>query len=237
MFGLLYKDIITHKKQLLSITPVFIFFFGWTVVPPVATPDLTEWELDLALSFSSIVIMLTLGMFEQGLLEADEMKKWQAFIASTPEGVKKQIGSKYLFCGLLSCLIFNILNILFAAAAAINGTDVTIAVMLLMQFLWLQLIIRAVEMPFLIRFGSKNGNLCRMILIMLVVFIFIVYGLFGDLSVFGSLEGFIKWLKDYLTDDTSYFLYLTPAAAWAAYFISYKISCKLYLKGGEHYDR
>lgn len=237
MFGLLYKELITHKKQMLSISPVLIFFLGWTIVPSISTPDLTEWELDLVLTFSSIAVMLTIGMFESGLTEADELKKWQAFIVSSPDGIRRQIGAKYVFNAALSCTIANILAIFFSVAAAINGTDVSIAVSLLLQFLWLQLIIRALEMPFIVCFGSKQGNIFRMVLMGLLTMGIIIYALFGDLSVFGSLEGFLKWMKDFLTDSNNYILYLTPAATWIVYYISYKISCMLYLKGGEYYDK
>ncbi|MBQ8135085.1 MAG: ABC-2 transporter permease [Clostridia bacterium] len=237
MFGLLYKDLLTHKKQLLSIVFVVGFFLGWTIVSPLADPDLNEWELDLVLAFSSIAVMLTIEMFEQGIFGADEMKKWQAFIASSADGIRRQIGAKYVFNAALSCIVSNILTIFFTAASAINGTDVNIAVMLLLQFLWLQLLIRAIETPFLIRFGSKQGNIFRMVLIGLLTMGVTIYGLFGDLSVFGSLESFLKWLNDYLTNSSSYIFYLTPAFTWIIYYISYKISCKLYLKGGAYYDK
>ena len=72
MFGLLYKEVIVHKKQLIMISPVIIFFTGWCIVPPIATPDLNEWELILVLTLCSITVMLTLAMFEMGIFEADE---------------------------------------------------------------------------------------------------------------------------------------------------------------------
>ncbi len=237
MFGLIYKELITHKKQLLAITPVLVFFLGWTIVPPAVTSDLNEWELDLALTFSSIVIMLTIGMFESGIVEADEVKKWQEFIVSAPYGIRRQIGAKYVFNAAFSCVIANVLTLFFSVAAAINDTDVNIAEALLFQFLWLQLLIRALEMPFLFRFGSKQGNIFRMVLIGALTIGIIIYGLFGDLSVLGSLKSFLQWMKDFLTDKSSYFLYLTPLVTWIIYFLSYEISCKLYLKGGEYYDK
>ncbi len=237
MFGLLYKEIIVHKKQLIMISPVLIFFTGWCIVPPIATPDLNEWELILVLTLCSITVMLTLAMFEMGIFEADEIKKWQAYIASTPDGIKNQIASKYVFNAVLSCSIVSILTIVYQAAGAANGTDVTMAEIILMQFLWIQLFIRALETPFIIRFGSKQGNLIRMILIGAISFGFIVYGLFGDLSVFGSLKDFLEWVKDFLTKSNNYILMLTPAVTWILYYISYRISCRLYLKGGDYYDK
>ena len=42
MFGLLYKEVIVHKKRLIMISPVIIFFTGWCIVPSITTPDLNE---------------------------------------------------------------------------------------------------------------------------------------------------------------------------------------------------
>ncbi len=237
MFGLIYKELITHKKQLLAILPILIFFIGFSVIPPTATPDLTELELELVLILCSIMVMITLTLFEQGIFEADEIKRWQSYIASAPDGIRKQIGAKYIFNALLSCVTVSILTVAFSAASCINETDVNISDMLLYQLLWLQLFINAVEIPFLVRFGSKHGNEFRMIFVALITMIAIIYGLFGDLSVFGSLESFLRWIKDFLTDTSSYFLLITPAVTMVLYYISYKISCRLYLKGGQYYDK
>jgi len=237
MFGLLYKEVIVHKKQLIMISPVIIFFTGWCIVPSITTPDLNEWELILVLTLCSIMTILTLAMLEMGIFEADEIKKWQAYIASTPDGIKNQIASKYVFNAALSCSVVSLLTIVYQAAGAINGTDATIGIIILMQLLWIQLLIRALETPFIICFGSKQGNLIRMIIMGAAIFAFIVYGLFGDLSVFGSLKDFLEWMVDFLTKSNNYILMLTPAVTWVLYYISYRISCILYLKGGEHYDK
>ncbi len=237
MFGLLYKELIIHKKQLLMILPIIVFALGWTIVPVQTTPDLNEWELDLVLGMVSVMIMLTLEMFESGIMEGDERKKWQDYIVSVKDGIHMQIAAKYVFNAALSCSMVVIMTIFFSAASAVNGTDITIINVLLMQLLWLQLLIRALEMPFLVRFGTKQGNLFRMVLIGAVTMGLIVYGLFGDLSVFGSLESFLKWMKDFLTDESSTILRLTPAVTWVLYYLSYRISCRLYLKGGEYYDK
>ena len=158
MFGLIYKELITHKKQLLAILPVLIFFIGFSVIPPITTPDLTEIELEFVLILCSIMVMITLTLFEQGVFEADEIKRWQSYIASAPDGIRKQIGSKYIFNALLSCVTVSILTVAFSIASCINETEVNISDMLLYQLLWLQFLINAVEIPFLVRFGSKHGN-------------------------------------------------------------------------------
>ena len=71
----------------------------------------------------------------------------------------------------------------------------------------------------------------------------IAYLLFGDLSIFGSYESFTNFLMNHILSEDGFttgftdILYLIPALIYVLYYISYRISCKLYLKGGEHYDR
>ena len=194
MFGLIYKEIIVHKKQLLGILPVLLFFSGWVIVPPITTADLTKYEFLLLTVLSTITVTITLGMFEQGMFNADELRRWQSYIASTPDGIRNHITSKYIFNISLSFITMTILLLTYGAAGAIGDFDIRASEVVLMLAIWTQIFITAIETPFIIRFGSKYGNYIRMILIALVTFAFIVYGLFGDVSVFGSLEDFLKWV-------------------------------------------
>ena len=237
MAGLLYKELITHKKQLIGIGCMLLFLLLWVVVPPLSTPDLEAWEQGLVMILVMIMVFLTAGMFEQGLFEADERKILQSFIVSAPDGIKRQIGVKYLFNFLFSAALVSLFMLMFMISGAIMEMDVSMYTVLLIEFFSLQLFLRAVETPFIVRFGSKHGNYYRMILIGAASMAAIVYGLFGDLSIFGSLTDFISWMKDFLSDSSSYFLRLSPVAALLVYYISYRISCVLYLKGGEHYDK
>ncbi len=237
MLGLLYKELIIHKKQFFWAIPFILFFSLWTIIPPAVTPDLTDMELGLVLILCAIVVMITVGMFEQGLFEADERKVWQAYIISTPKGKYGQIGSKYLFNAILSSLVIGILCVLFLISGSINGTDVKVYMNLLVWFLSVQLMIRSLETPFIVRFGSKHGNMYRMVLLAIITMAVIVYGLFGDLSVFGSMEDFVFKFGDFIKDSSKYIQWIALVVCAVLYFISYLISCLLYIKGGEHYDK
>ncbi len=236
MYGLLYKDVIIHKKLLLATLGVIVFFSAIMVVAPL-TDELKDFQMGLVLTLASIAIMLVVGMFEQGLYEQDERKKWQSLIASTSEGVRHQIASKYIFSAALSITVTTWCLLIYSIAGAISDTDITIYTVLLLQFLWIQLTIRAIETPFLVRFGSKQGNMFRMVLFGVIALVIITYGLFGDMSVFGSMENFLLWLKDALSDNSSIFLRLTPALSMCFFYLSYRLSCVWYLKGGEYYDK
>ncbi len=236
MFGLLYKELLANKKQFLPVLFVTAFCSCLMVVPPIVS-DLEEWEVNLTLSFSSIIIALVIEMFQQGIFEHDERKVWQFFICSTSDGIKKQISSKYIFNLFLSSMMMCWCTFLFYIAAAVSDHNVTIAGMILQLIVFIQIFIRAFETPFMILFGSKKGNVIRMVIMGTIVLIVLIYALFGDLSIFGSMEDFIKWFQETFTENIPLFLRLTPAAVFFLYWVSYKISCLLYLKGGESYDK
>lgn len=233
MFGLVYKELVTRKKQLIILLPI-IALFTIMVIADAATND--EY-VGVMIMLAAVCIILVSGMFEQGSFENDETKKWLSFIGSAENGVRKQIGSKYLFNLFLMISVFTYLELLFELAAAMTGINADIFFMALQLMMFFQMVYRAVESPFMVAFGSKYGNTIRMIVMLILVFGFIVYALFGDLSIFGSTEELLLRAEEFLSDSGSYFILLTPAFAFLLYYLSFEISCRLYLHGGEYYEK
>ena len=233
MFGLVYKELVTRKKQLLILLPIAALF-TIIVIADAATKD--EY-IGVMLMLAAVCIILVSGTFEQGSFENDETKKWLSFIGSAEDGVRKQIGSKYLFNLILMISVFTYLELIFELAAAMTGINADIFFMALQLMMFFQMFYRAVESPFMVAFGSKYGNTIRMIVMLILVFGFIVYALFGDLSIFGTTEELLLRAEKFLSDSGSYFILLTPAFAFLLYYLSFEISCRLYLHGGEFYEK
>ena len=233
MFGLVYKELVTRKKQLLILLPIAALF-TIIVIADAATND--EY-VGVMIMLAAVCIILVSGTFEQGSFENDETKKWLSFISSAEDGVRKQIGSKYLFNLILMISVFTYLELIFELAAAMTGINADIFFMALQLMMFFQMVYRAVESPFMVAFGSKYGNTIRMIVMLILVFGFIVYALFGDLSIFGSTEELLLRAEEFLSDSGSYFILLTPAFAFLLYYLSFEISCRLYLHGGEFYEK
>lgn len=233
MFGLVYKELVTRKKQLIILLPI-IALFTIMVIADAATKD--EY-IGVMLMLAAVCIILVSGMFEQGSFENDETKKWLSFIGSAENGVRKQIGSKYLFNLIFMISVFTYLELIFELAAAMTGINADIFFMALQLMMFFQMVYRAVESPFMVAFGSKYGNTIRMIVMLILVFGFIVYALFGDLSIFGSTEELLLRAEEFLSDSGSYFILLTPAFSFLLYYFSFEISFRLYLHGGEYYEK
>lgn len=239
MAGLLYKELILNKKSLLTsfvgilFSSIFIFF---------PAGELSESPIySFAMAIICILIFAIAGAAEQSIFTPDERKKWADFISSTPLAAKGQVRSKYYFSLLISLTTFIYCFLAFSINAVVQGKDCGV---FLIAYLMLtaQLFIRSVEMPFLVRFGSKYGNNIRLSIGCIFMFFVFAYYLFGDLSIFGSFEDFMEWFSNLV--NGKYFTWImavisvtVPIATVAIYFLSYKISCKLYLQGTENYDK
>ncbi len=242
MLGLLYKEIVSNKK---TIIPMFLVlgFFELAMlavmisVTVFGSERLEDWELGLMYMLCSICVFFILLFLEPCINQNDEMKKWQAFIVSTEDGLKKQVGSKYLMCFITATVTYNLMNVIGSISAASMGLDITIFQTLGMQFIWMLLLLYSIEMPFMLAFGVKKGEKIREIICLLIAFAGAAYLCFGDLSIFGDPVRLVFWLKDLAQDNSNYFLLLTPPVTLILYYISYRISCKVYLNGGEHYEK
>ena len=95
------------------------------------------------------------------------------------------------------------------------------------------LLVWAVEIPFTVYFGSKNGGMIKMIMFYIIILGILIYGLYGKREL--SFDGLFRLL---LSDAISIGAYVLMTAfeigAAVLYLLSYRISCRLYLKGAEN---
>lgn len=239
MAGLLYKELIINKKSLLIFLGTILFIsFGLIAIlmDDETDPGTAAGILPL---FYFMLFFLT-GMFQPNIFEPDESKKWAYFVSSTPAMVRGQIYSKYMagFCMTLFCML--LCQVLDMAAAFILGEQ-TMAMAAVYIFVYAQLFLRAVEYPFIVRFGSRIGSVYKMASFFVVIFIIFVYLLFGDLSfldkndIFGLIYGILDGSA--FSDNALFVISLCPYLAIASYYLSYRLSCKFYLKGAESFER
>ncbi len=241
MAGLLYREFILNKKNLLMIAGGEVLVSFIMFIPFIFKDGYAETEFITALLsvFAFIMMFLILGMLTANFFEADETKKWAYFITSTPITGVGQIKEKYLFTLLLYIALFIWCYFLEVLSAVLGGTTLSIVAF---EMLCIMLVTNAVEFPFLVRFGSKTGGHVKTAFFMVIMIIAFEYLFFGDLTIFGSpekiYEFFLK-LSDSgaMSDITLVLMAIFPYFAVGLYYLSYKISCKLYLKGAEEYDR
>ncbi len=243
MYGLLYKELILNKKQIVSIAAAIVLFSSIMFIPTSDNGISGMEEIFVIICiFFTVLIFAVVGMLQQGIFEIDERSKWQFFITSTPLGKNGQVQVKYIFTFATSLITAFYCILINSIACLAQNTDYLIPSDLIVLITLVQLFMRSIEFPFIFRFGSKYGSNVRMVLVFSLVFVIIVYLLFGDLSVFGSKENFMQWLNLLLNGEAFsnrvlYFIRFLPCITLALYYLSYKISCRLYIKGGDCYDK
>ena len=241
MAGLLYRDLVLNKKNLL-IMALGEIGLSLLIFAPIIFDGVTS-DTEIITSQLSvcvfIMLFLVLGIMTASIFEADESKKWAYFITSTPLTDVSQIREKYLFTLLLYVALFVWCYFLSVLSAVLGGSANSMAACLMM---FIMLAANAIEFPFLVRFGSKAGSHIKTAVMLIAMIIAFEYIFFGDLSIFGSpekiLELFEKLSDTSLMSDISLtVLAVFPYFSAGLYFLSYKLSCKLYLKGAEEYER
>lgn len=247
MKGLLYKELIQNKIVLIAFALPCVSFsiimgtFPWIL--PGEGSDLAHTDV-FAVMMTIVVIILNYFMllaFQSNFFQSDEIKKWAYFVSSSPETAVGQVRTKYLFilfCDmgvLIWCYLFE--NIANAFQDTLTGTSMIYALL----FFW-HLFLSSIDIPFMIRFGTKGGNMCHTVMLVLFVAVGGIYFLFGDLTIFGSFDKIYDMIMNFLNmEDVSdwmiLFLGLFVWISMGCYYLSYKLSCRFYLKGVEYYAK
>lgn len=238
MYGLLYKEFVLNKKYLLSLGVSLIFLSSLMFFPNDGYAELSA----IISAFSVVCMFLVGGMLQQSIFEYDEKRGWYYFISSSPVTAKGQVTVKYCYIILISFLIHAWCFMVQLLSSAVLDTENCLSADILMGIVTVQIFLRSVELPFIFRFGSKYGNYFRMFMTYALVLAVVIYLLFGDISIFGSTEQLIMKAANFLMGENSsdvmlVFVCISPYVTLALYYLSYKISCSLYMKGVDVYDK
>ena len=247
MTGLLYKEFRQNRFMLLIGIGISLFFLMLPIQAVIEEYGGDEeyfnaYMMTIKLAFSAAIFFMT-GAIHSVIFESDERKKWVYFAACTPECVEGVLWRKYTVVFMLTgicviyCFVVDAVFCIFAEESSV--------ISIVMMIVYVQIFLRAIEIPFWVRFGTKRGSMVKAAIMLAIIFAIILYALFGDLSVFSSSEslidkimGFVnKFLEGDMPDGIILITGVFPFAAAALYYLSYRISCKLYLKGVEEFDK
>lgn len=184
------------------------------------------------------------GMILTATYSSDELKKWVYFCAATPKGGKGLVRSKYVMILISGLFTFAVSagcdTVMCAAAEEVTGEKMKSAYVLLLALFFIHLIAAAVELPFTLRFGEKAGNVVKVAMLFGLLFIVIVYLLFGPIpdSFAGGVESFALLMEDIAGGDVPSWIIPTIAVvSLAAFSVSCVISERGLLKGTETYNK
>ncbi len=253
MFGLFYKDLCVIKESAKFVIIGILFCSIFLLIPweavfragdldvdnQMINPEILTYTIMPLLAYGAIFLFF-LSSLQSNIFAHDERRVWAYYVTSTSLNHKGQVLSKYFLSiaisgvGVLWGMVMDFIN---GAIYGVQGS--TSAICLL--FFFGQTLMRALDIPFKIRYGEKNGTTYRLFSLALIIFVVAGYLLFGPLPAGGSdsvFEFIINLFTNpkMLTTALLGFLGIAPYVIMLAYYVSYKISCKLYLKGVDEYE-
>lgn len=262
MNGLLYKEFRQNRGVLIAIaavplvTLILLPLFAFTDFSRLSAFSFAKVWIDIndvPLVRLLIVLLgaMIIGFTVSLIFNADESKKWCYFASSLPGSAQKAIYTKYVFIFMVLAMYYlsqilweMVLSHVCWGAWRVEMSSLSTVFSMLF---FVQLLLRAIEMPFFVRFGVKRGSTAKIIMVWGLLFLLMIWFLFGPLPdsfddllnnitalVFGSEDAA---QNSKLMDNGYLVLGFLPYIAVIAYIISFKISCKLYQKGAEQYEK
>ncbi len=232
MRGLLYKQIMTFRLPAAAVMLSHLYFAVFAVLSELDGKGGNIWAV-----LEMIVPFVLFSVCSGELFRYDERDKWCCFAASTPQTSKGQVLVKYYFTLAAHVVILFLCFLADCLFVALRGDIAATNMMIGYIFFCVSLMMNALEFPFYFRFGSEHGGQVKTASVLTVVLLLCIYGLFGDISFL--LDGnFSDTLKDLLSGSTALWaLTLLPAAALTLFYLSYRISLRMYRKGMESYEQ
>lgn len=250
MGGLMYKDFVAIKGKriciiLLSVITLLcilrVIFPGSMAegLDLIAKSDAgTEINmLDIMFVTSYICIVVTMVCFIDiwcaRLSEADASSvRIKNYVSSLPVSANSYVASKYVFITIATYVLISLLSITGIVLAAFTepgrGLDlIRMCEVLVLPVTSLLILVASVELPLYILLGKEKGNLTKVAIALLLVFVLIGFMLFADISWLSEknefLVRFINWYMKYQTEITLA-SYLSPVADLFIFYLSYRIT-------------
>ena len=226
MKGLLYKEFYLLKKGLIFAAVFQTIISGICISLPVI-----GFEVGTCVILTAICYYLSFAIrafVNQELFVHDENRPWGNFVSSTPQTAAGQVASKYYMILienlvlLLCCYLTDVIVV-----CVVGDTGLSTIVVGMFVFC-IRIITHAIEIPFIIRFGSGVGSSVKGVLLALVGLIVVCYGLFGDISFLFGDDPIAAIYEFIINGNVIWIIALIPYAAAGVYYLSYCLSVKLY---------
>lgn len=234
MTGLVYKE---WKQNRWFILSMILCGFAPLIVLLIMHDEIKDIG-DTPIRIGGLIAgFLAAGALQMLVLRGDDRKLWGYWITASADGYKGFLRVKYetifamivLYQFTLQCVDRGYC----AFAADMGNTEVAEISGIAVLLCFVQILLRAIDIPFVYRFGSKKGSFVKLIC-MIVLTIILLALLFLNID---RLDTFFDTCKKVLSvQNSSLLLSVGLVVCLALYYLSYRITCRLYLKGVEQYD-
>lgn len=250
--GMLYKELRQNRLMLIfaAIVPILLtsYPFCFPAIGAMTGSTGIDEIFETATNIYIRMLMYVTGIFViSGLMsevfKGDDKKSWAYFIVSSPQGVKGFLYRKYVTTFMMN-LIYMVSGIfadelLMTVNYFVTGreSEASISSLYLLGVFFL-MSISALDIPFTVRYGSKKGSMVKIIaMLSLCIIGTAVFSLMPDNIQTKLTETVISIFNGKGNDTLMLILSLLPYIAFAAFLYSYKISCKVFMKGVNEYDK
>lgn len=178
-------------------------------------------------------IVCFIDMWCARLSEADESCfRIKNYVYSLPVSANSYVASKYVFITIATYVLISLLSITGIVLAAFAEEGYVLDILRMFEVMVLPvtsllILVASIELPLYILIGREKGNLVKVAISLLLVFVLIGFMLFADMSWLSEREEFFNkffnWFMKYKTEVTMV-SYLMPIADLIILFISYRIT-------------
>ena len=215
--GLIVKDLLNLSHYKFSLLIIIVVFIGLGI------------SSKSSLTFMPIMLMTAIGMIGLSTFSYDEISKADKYLLTFPTNKKEMVKAKYILIigmiiigAIVSIIVtYGINYIVYSEIPDIKP----ILTMVLGGVFGISLV-EAIQIPSIYKWGAEKGRIQMFVLIILIgaligglVFLLTSAGL----SVQFNTNQILEFIKNFGT-------YILIAVILLMYLLSYKLSCKIYMK-------
>lgn len=250
--GLLYKELKQNRLILLltAAAPILLTAYPFCFAAiGVMTGDTEIGELfKTATDMVFRILMWAVGIFvASGLMSevfrGDDKKLWAYFIVSTPQGAKGFLYRKYVMTLMIN-LIYMVSWILADTLLAtlyyfVTGEELMANMqMFYLVGVYLLMSVSALDIPFTVRHGMKKGSMVKMIsMLSLCTAGVAVFSILPRDVQDKLMEIATSVIDGEANEVLTLILCLLPYLVFAAFLFSYRVACRVFMKGVNEYDK
>ena len=164
----------------------------------------------------------------------DDKKQHSYFVVSTPRGIRSYMYSKYVLtavaAGLYMVSYIAANELLATVYYFVSGKEMTALGSLPIMIFFALLFMAMTDIPLTVRFGAKRGSYIKTAAMLVIATLAVtVFEKLPDSFKYKLVEGFVHIYQNNPDLIISVFCLITLAGFYG----SYRLSCKLFLKGAE----
>lgn len=236
MLGALYKDFICSKKLLIGLTAGSVGIMALFNILIIANEgQYTDKEKPLWILCPPLILYIVWRTMTVSFLQADEKRKTAYFTISSPDGVRKAVGEKYIAAFIVTLIWYLICSVVTSLFVDIMGLEIPVSTVL-MPFVFISFFQNAFDLPFYFAFTTKNGGIVKTVSLLGLIGIGLIYMLFGDLSILDRLKNSdFNIIEMLMSNKAILIMDIIFAVSLVLYYISYRISLAVFKKGVDRY--